>query len=305
MMIAALPLYILELGGNKVSAGTLMMLFTFSALAFRPTFGKLLDTQGRKKTLFFGLLSFMVATFFLVFAQQILWVYALRLLQGIGLSGFSTSLGTVLSDVVPKKQLAEGIGYYGIAQTIASALGPITGLGLMQTLGFDGTIVVASMIIVLSIVATIFLNYENHSPFRELLFSHRQQNQSEKSKKSFRISTVFSFVEKTAIRPCSVILFVILPISAIFSFMPLFAIERNITNISLFFTVHALATLISRIFGGKLVDRFGYFKVYMPTILMTLLVFVLLAVAQTYYLYSLQLLSMVLDLEVSNLYLIH
>lgn len=282
MMIAALPLYILELGGNKVSAGTLMMLFAGSALVFRPMFGKLLDTQGRKKTLIFGLTSFAFASVLLIFAKAILWVYILRVLQGIGLSGFSTALGTVLSDVVPKKRMAEGIGYFGIAQTIASALGPITGLVLLDRFGFDATILVAVLITSASVVGAYYLNYEKLSPFRELLFSQRHQQQKVGSSiQKIKIPNIWLAFEKTSIRPCSVILFVILPVSAIFSFMPLFAMERNITNIGLFFTVHALATLVSRIFGGKLVDKYGYFKVYMPKILMTFLVFILLALAQT------------------------
>ena len=283
-MIAALPLYLLELGGNKVTAGTLMMLFTFSALVFRPTFGKLLDTQGRKKTLIFGLVCFTLTSLLLLFAEAIIWVYILRLLQGIGLSAFSTALGTVLSDVIPKKQLAEGIGYYGIALTIASALGPVSALILIKEFGFDATVIVASMIALASVIGALFLNYEQQSPFKDMLFSQRSHHELKKMEdvgRPFKISNLWSFVEKTSIRPCSVILFVVLPISAVFSFMPLFAIERNIPNIGLFFTVSALATLISRIFGGKLVDKYGYFKVYMPTILMTLCVFILLAIAQS------------------------
>lgn len=73
----------------------------------------------------------------------------------------------------------------------------------------------------------------------------------------------------------------VIAISSAFSFMPLFAVDRNIDNIGLFFTVYALSMILSRLLTGKIADRHGHFVILMPALVLTVLMFLVLAVART------------------------
>ena len=271
-MITVLPLYMIEIGGNNVSAGTLMMIMTFSALIFRPVFGKMTDRQGRRLVLVIGLAIFTLATFGLVLAENILLVYGIRFLQGIGLSAFSTSMGTILSDVVPHDRLGEGVGYFGLSGTLATAIGPVFGLYLIEHQGYTVSYWISGGISLVSVILALSLNYEKDPIYQTNL--HHQEDEGDGG-------GILGFIEKTSIRPCLVVLFVILAISSVFTFMPLFALERKIENIGLFFTVYSIAMVLVRVFGGRLVDLYGYFKVYMPTIIITLMLFITLTFAWT------------------------
>lgn len=88
-----------------------------------------------------------------------------------------------------------------------------------------------------------------------------------------------SFVEQTALRTCIVMIFSVLAVSAVFSFMPLFGEERNIDNIGLFFTFYAVSMIVTRILTGKIADQYGYIKVIIPSIAITLLLFITLIYA--------------------------
>lgn len=277
MLITLLPLYIVSLGGNNVSAGTLMTIFALTAMFFRPLFGKLLDTIGRQKVLLIGVISFGVASSFLMVTDSIMSVYILRVFQGFGLSAFSTSLGTILADVVPDDRLAEGVGYYGLSGTVAMAFGPLLSLFLLEQYGYNNTFIITVVITAMSAVATLYLRYEKKHPYAARLKEHQKANEASSGKKK----GIFGFVEVSALRPCAVTILFILPISSVFTFMPLFALERGIKDIGLFFTVYSIAIFITRIFTGKIADRKGHFVIYLPTIIVTVALFVTLAYAWT------------------------
>lgn len=48
MLLPTLPLYAQSIGGNETVAGTIVAVFTLSAVLVRPWFGNMLDRKGRK-----------------------------------------------------------------------------------------------------------------------------------------------------------------------------------------------------------------------------------------------------------------
>jgi MFS family permease len=237
-----------------------------SALIFRPFFGKMLDDKGRRIVLIIGLCLFGVSTLLLIVSANVFFIFALRFFQGIGLSAYSTALGTILSDVVPAERLSEGVGYFGISGTIAMAMGPTLALYLSDRFSYETAYIVAFVVTMLSVFFGSMIRYEGtfHAKNKRLI----SQNTSGKG-----------FIEKTAIRPCIVLIFIVFAISSVFSFITIFSQERNIDNIGLFFTVYALSMILSRLVTGKAADRFGYVKVLMPAIAMTFMLFIILAFA--------------------------
>ncbi|QNO15411.1 MFS transporter [Alkalicella caledoniensis] len=280
ILVNVLPLFTLSIGGNNTTAGLLTSILTLSALICRPIFGKMLDSKGRRIVLIIGLSLFSFSTISLLAATNIFSLLALRFFQGIGLSGFSTALGTILSDVVPKERLSEGVGYFGISQTLATAIGPNLGLYLYINHGYQATYIVAFGISLFSIIFASFITYEKKTK-NTADNNHKDMAVVSETAATTHVSQNKGFIEKSSIRPCIVLLLAVLPISSVFSFMPLFAVERGINNIGLFFTVFSISMVVAKLINGKAADRFGYSRIFFPAIIMMFMLFITLAYANS------------------------
>jgi len=278
ILITVLPLFTLTIGGNNTIAGLLSTFLTMSALAFRPLFGKMLDNSGRRKVLVLGLSLFALSAIVQVFSTNIYMLLALRLFQGIGLSAYSTALGTILADVVPASRITEGVGYFRISQTISLAVGPTLALSLYDRTGHQLPIILAFIIALISIVFAILIDYERKPK------NNPDANNDELSSVRKEITppqnlVKKSFFERTSIRPCIVLLFIVFAVSSVFSFMPIFAITRNIENIGLFFTFYGISMVLATFFTSKIADRHGHLIVFLPGIAITFMLFITLAFA--------------------------
>lgn len=253
MLLPTLPLYAQTLGGNETIAGTIVGIFTLSAVLVRPWFGNLLDRQGRKVILIIGVGIFLVSVLAYNFAFSIITLLALRVVHGIGWGASTTATGTMASDVIPAVRRSEGMGYYGIAATIAMSLGPALGLYLVKYSSYSVLFTSAAILATLGLAGSFFINYETP-----------RENQAET--KSLPVKGVI--LEKTAIPPALVLFFITLTYGGIVTFLPSYADFRGVKNIGVFFTVYALVLLFSRPIIGKLADRYGVRKFLVPGILL-------------------------------------
>lgn len=253
MLVPTLPIYAQTLGGNETVAGTIVGLFTFSAVLVRPWFGNLLDQKGRKLVLITGIVISLIAILAHNLAFHIITLMALRIVHGIGWGAANTATGTIASDVIPASRRAEGMGYYGIAATIAMSLGPASGLYMINYGSFTVLLIVSSILAAFGLAGSFFINYE--------------KNQEKPIKKAETPTPKGIILEKTAIAPSLVLLFIALTYGGIVSFLPSYASTRGVQNIGLFFTVYALVLLVSRPIIGKLADRYGGDKFLAPGIL--------------------------------------
>lgn len=266
MLLPTLPLYAQTLGANETVAGTMVGFFTLSAVLVRPWFGNLLDRRGRKVILIIGVGIFFVTVLAYNLAFSIITLLSLRLIHGIGWGASTTATGTIASDVIPAVRRAEGMGYYGIAATIAMSLGPALGLYLVEYSSYSVLFTGAGILAALALAGSFFINYE---------IPH---NTGQLAKTP---PTKGVILEKSALPPALVLFFITLTYGGIVSFLPLYADYRGVKNIGVFFTVYALVLLFSRPTIGKMADRYGARKFLLPGILLIAAALLLLAKAST------------------------
>jgi MFS family permease len=280
ILITVLPLFTMTIGGNNFIAGLLTTLLTLSALIFRPFFGKMLDNRGRRKVLILGLSLFSLSSILLLAATNMHLLLLLRLFQGVGLSAYSTALGTIVSDIVPSQRISEGVGYFGISATISMAIGPTFGLYIYDKFGYQVTYIITFVITLSSVIFAYLINYERN---RKNSIDKNQKNMTADRKTVVlpQKNQGKSFIEKSSIRPCVVMFFIVFAISAVFSFMPIFGKARDIDNIGLFFTFYAVSMILSRLVTGKIADRYGFFKAFLPGIAITFMLFLTLIFAHS------------------------
>ncbi len=263
MLSTSLPLYIQQLGGDKSVAGMVMGVFTIAALVCRPLYGNLVDTKGRKIVLIIGISIFSLAGLGLGITTSIIMILVLRAIQGVGMSGFSTSIGTLVADVLPPSRLSEGVGFFGVSYNISTALGPGFALLLISLFGYLSVFISSFVICIVGLLLVLTFNYEKKAK-RAL---QAQEGYVEPEKAKLSLKTAF---EKTAIPGSISQFFLVMPMGFAMTFMPTFGIAAGIENVGTYFTVFALTILSTRFFVGKLADRYGASKVIIPGIILVL-----------------------------------
>ena len=136
LVMPILPLYLSEqYGAGKHTIGVVLSGYTVTALLARLFSGYIVDTYNRKTVL---LLSYgLFATFFLgyVIGGPLILFAVIRTLHGAPFGTTTVSNSTVAIDVLPAERRAEGIGYYGLSNNLATAISPTVGLAIYETSG--------------------------------------------------------------------------------------------------------------------------------------------------------------------------
>ncbi len=129
LLTPLLPLYLSDTyGANKETIGMVLSGYAVAALLIRPFSGFLVDSFPRKAVL---LLCYGLTTAFFggyLLSGSLLLFAIFRTLHGAPFGATGVSLSTVAIDVLPSDRRAEGIGYYGLSNNIATAIAPSVAL---------------------------------------------------------------------------------------------------------------------------------------------------------------------------------
>lgn len=242
MLNSPLPVYALRIGADNAVAGLITGLFALSSCICRPVFGNLLDRRGRQMILLLGIVGYAVVTFFYNFADTVMLLLVVRFIQGVGMSAYSTSLGTIAADLVPEEKLAEGFGYYNLIQTIAAAVGPMMGLNLIANSNFHLLFTAVFMFAVLSLIISLFIRYE------------KEQTVTKKASGRKKL------IEKSAVPVAFAIFFIDISAGSVMTFISPYAASHGIQNIGLYFTVNAVIVFFSRILISRLLNWMGTYR---------------------------------------------
>lgn len=136
LIMPILPLYLSEeFGSGKHTIGVVLSGYTIMALLARMFSGYIVDTYNRKTVL---LLSYgLFATFFLgyLIGGSLILFAIIRTLHGAPFGTVTVSNSTVAIDVLPAERRAEGIGYYGLSNNLATAISPTVGIYIYEVWG--------------------------------------------------------------------------------------------------------------------------------------------------------------------------
>jgi MFS family permease len=268
-----LPEHVIRMGGSIADTGILAGAFMFSSLLFRPLTGSSLLGHKRRTILALGALITAVASLIYPFVTIFPLMIVIRMMQGSGSSYYGTANSTMIAEIAPKSRLTEAIGYAGIMNTVASSFAPALILYLVK---IDERFLIGGLIITLlaCIAFSYSVNYEKDPASLTRLDRTDEQKAEVK-----RIGKFDAFFEVSALRSGVVLIFSIVPIVSISTFLPLYGIERNMDQIGLFYTVLSIATIITRLSTGKLADKLGTAKLLIPSLAIAAVASLMLALA--------------------------
>ena len=136
LVMPLLPLYMTEeFGAGKHTIGVVLSGYTVTALFARLFSGYIVDTFNRMTVL---LVSYgLFACFFLgyLIGGSMILFAIVRTLHGAPFGTTTVANSTMAIDVLPSVRRAEGIGYYGLANNLGTAISPTIGLFLYEAVG--------------------------------------------------------------------------------------------------------------------------------------------------------------------------
>ena len=242
-----MPLYGNKLGFSATMVGITSTVSTIASLILRPILGGILDRYGRRAVVLIGTALFAVATLLCGMFGGFAVLLALRALQGFGFSAHTTAVNTMATDLLPEERMGEGIGYMGLSSSISLALAPALALTLIDggqySKGFGGAFM-AGTLAVLCLLLVKSPDVKAPSTKRDMPSQYRGWER---------------FWEKQAIKPALVMLILGACYAGLSTFLATYALDKGFTStqVSVYFTVNAVAMAVARLFGGRLARRMG------------------------------------------------
>ncbi|MBR5603043.1 MAG: MFS transporter, partial [Bacteroidales bacterium] len=239
-----LPLYLRDVfNADKAMIGLVLSGYSIAALAIRFFSGYIVDRFSRKKVLLIGYASF--ALFFLGYylTGSIILFAVIRTLHGAPFGLTSVSSNTVAIDVLPSQRRGEGIGYWGLSNNFAMAVGP--SLSLMLYHHFDSynlLFTVSLLFALLGLFINTFVNCKYCPPIME--------------KKKMSLDR-FLLLEGWSQGIC--ITFIAMAYGILSTYIAIYS--KDVLNITTgtgtFFMLFALGLILSRFVGVKALSK-GY-----------------------------------------------
>ncbi|MDR0929917.1 MAG: MFS transporter [Oscillospiraceae bacterium] len=246
MTMPTLPKYAVFSGMSLTEAGVLTGLFSSAAIFARPFAGVLADRVNRKWVLLPMMAVMVIASFGYSITHAPVALYVCRVLHGIAFAGSSTVQLALTAGMIPDNRRGEGMGYMGMAQILAMSFAPSMGLWIADQWGYEAMFCASAAIVALAAFA--------------LLLLPTPQMQT-RAHTRFRWGDLFAG---------ELVLFALMGSlfsmsnGIVTSYVSMFADERAIANVGVFFTVSSVAVLLSKLVSGKLMDRRGLWFVMIP-----------------------------------------
>ena len=256
------------LGADEVMIGVLSGLYFGVAFAARPFSGPAIAMLNKKRIMLFAYTTGVIVNLGYAISSDIPVFMAARILHGLEFAFVGSLNMTLASESLPAGKMGSGLAIFGVSGATANAIAPSIGLALRswgeQTFGglkqgYTVVYIVAAACMLISIIPCVVMPYVK--PSRETL-----------SRLGAWYKNIFA---KEALMPTIVITFLAVSVISYTIYMERFAEANGIGNIGLFFTVYAVALVASRPISGKLIDKYGITKVFVPGAFLFALSFVI------------------------------
>ncbi|MFD2828918.1 MFS transporter [Corticicoccus populi] len=247
MLLPTLPLFITAMGGGASQVGIVTGIFMLSAILTRPFAGILASKIDKKYLLILGILINALATGAYYLSNDITTLLIIRLFHGAGFGLATTYFATLAAEIIPAHRRGEGIGYFGLGETIAISVGPMIGILTLELYDFQRLFLGGLSVLFLALIMAVFVKRAPDG--REL---DRRENVKTK------------ILEKKVLFPAFLILLVGIAAGGIMSFFSLYALEKEFSHVGLFFFLIAAASFLVRLVSGRLFDLYGPSVILIP-----------------------------------------
>lgn len=251
MLFPTAPFHILDLGGTSFTAGLFLALLTYGSALSAPFTGALADRIGKRRTLLVASGTLSALSVFYAVAPETWVLLSIVPIHGLFWSGMLTASAAYLLGLVPENRRAEGIAYWGLSTVGAIAVAPAAAFWIYDVGGWRSVCGVAAALNVVMCVIASRLEPDPGGESGELS-SH-------------------GFIEWRVLAVSLTLLLFSFGYGGITSFVALYAEASGTSAKGAYFTALALVILVTRPVVGKLADRVGHRKVFVPCLVLAAL----------------------------------
>jgi len=247
-LLPTAPFHILALGGGTPAAGLFLGFLTYSSAFSAPVTGTLADRIGTRRILIIS--SIAITGFSIAYAMipRYQVMLALVLVHGVFWSGLLTGSAAYMTNILPESRRAEGIAYWGLSTIAAIAVAPSIGFWMFQ-FGWSALCLEAAFLnILMAIIAW-------RLPPQPLAAT------PEGGRTGRLIEWRILFLSFT-------LFLYSFGYGGITSFTALYADANGVAPKGIYLTTLAVVILVTRPLAGRLGDRFGYRRVFLPCLLL-------------------------------------
>src|SRR4051812_9504066 len=247
-LLPTAPFHILELGGGTPAAGLFLGFLTYASAFSAPVTGSLADRVGGRRMMLVG--SVAITAFSIAYAAipDYRIMLALVFVHGLFWSGLLTGSAAYMTNILPENRRAEGIAYWGLSSIAAIALAPPIGFWVYH-FGWRALCLEAA---VLNVVMAAIAWSLPSQPIAAAPPGGARGKLIE-----WRV-LVLSFT----------LFLYSFGYGGITSFTALYAASSGVTPKGLYLTTLAVVILLTRPISGRLGDRLGYRRVFLPCLLL-------------------------------------
>ena len=204
----------------------------------RPIAGYLLDAFRQRPLYLLGYCVFAALFGGYAFSAALGTFIVFRIAHGAAFGLTSVSGNTIASEIVPHSRMGEGLGYYGLSNTLAMCVGPLSGLALQGRISYNTLFMLLFAVCFIGLLVACMVTVPDRNPVGHPKFSFKNLLLAE------------GLWEATSLLLASV------PYGMTTAYIALYAEEVSISfNSGTYYTVMAVGLGISRLFSGKRTDK--------------------------------------------------
>jgi MFS family permease len=251
-LLPTAPFRILELGGTTFASGLFLGFLTYASALSAPMTGAIADRIGRRRTLIIASGVILLCAIGYAVTTSYPVMLGLVIVHGIFWSALLSASAAYLTSLLPEGRRAEGISYWGLSSVGAIAVAPPIAFWIMQHGGWRWICISCGTLNLLMGAIAFFLT---EAPAGEVQLALPLD----------RATAAPAPLIEWRVLALSLTLFLYsFGYGAITSFSAMHADAIGVAPKSLYLTVLAIVILLTRPLSGRLADRIGYRRVFMP-----------------------------------------
>ena len=252
LLIPILPFYLKEnFNCPEPIIGVILCCYTVSGLCVRPFSGFVMDQFPRKPIYVLCYLACVCMFLGYILTATLTLFIILRALHGVAFGSVTVGGNTLCVDIMPSSRRGEGLGYYGLTNNTAMALGPMTGLFMHNHINYTGIFLTALLVSFCGLLCACSVTARIPETIRKRIDAKKAGHDipTESVPQQQKVS-LDRFILIKGIPVSISLLLLSIPYGATTNFVAMYAKEINITaSTGFFFTFMAIGMGVSRIFA--------------------------------------------------------
>lgn len=235
--------YARSLGAGPTLAGVIVGIMSIAAMFLRPVAGNLTDRFSKYGLSFIGGILIMVGVLGYVITPNSQLLLVFRLINGTGYVLDTVCMTTWLAYLVPREHVGEAMGFYGLMNALAMAIGPAISINIYQKVGFRVAMLFSAVAALLMVIMIQFVGQKG----QPISTAHHKQT--------------FKIIQWDALPVAILITLFALPYFATQADIVTYVAQRRLdVAVGAYFLIYAVILLVLRIALKNLFDtvKFGW-----------------------------------------------